>query len=100
MEAAGAAGVMIEDTELPARFDLERAKQSKLKGTAGGVGLLPRKEALRRLRAACDARREGVLVFGRTSAHCLAGTEELLARLAAMKEACAECRGGGLDGWV
>ncbi len=100
MEGAGAAGIMIEDTELPARFDLEGAKKTKVKGTAGGVALLPTEEAVRRLRAACEARSEGLLIFGRTSAHCLAGRGELLARLKAMKEACAGCSRGGLDGFV
>ena len=88
---------MIEDTELPARFNRARslqAAQTKLKGTAGGLKLLPLEEAVTRLAAACKARQEGMLIFGRTSAHCSSGTEELLARLKEMKDVC------GLDGIV
>jgi carboxyvinyl-carboxyphosphonate phosphorylmutase len=75
LEAAGAAAVTIEDTELPAAY-----------GT-NGPRLVSRDEAVGKMRAARAAVGEsGILVFGRTGTPALVGMTEALERLQAYAE--------------
>ena len=79
LEAAGVAGLTIEDTDLPRRFG-----EAKL-------GVVSREEAVGKIRAALAARRDPALaVIGRTSAMESGGLEEALARLAAYEQAGAD----------
>ncbi len=79
--AAGFAGIMIEDQLAPKRCGHTGVKEV--------VGL---SEALRRLRAACDARDEGadILVMARTDARAALGLEEALWRIRAFADAGAD----------
>ncbi len=74
---AGFACIMIEDQVAPKRCGHTRGKQ-----------VVPREEALIRLRAALDARDEGadILVLARTDARATEGLEEALARARAFRE--------------
>ncbi len=74
---AGFACIMIEDQVAPKRCGHTRGKQ-----------VVPREEALIRLRAALDARDEGaeILVLARTDARATEGLEEALARAGAFRE--------------
>ncbi len=73
---AGFACIMIEDQVAPKRCGHTRGKQ-----------VVPREEALIRLRAALDARDEGaeILVLARTDARATEGLEEALARAQAFR---------------
>ncbi len=79
--AAGFAGIMIEDQLAPKRC-----------GHTGVKEVVGRSEALRRLRAACDARDEGadILVMARTDARAALGLEEALWRIRAFADAGAD----------
>jgi 2-methylisocitrate lyase-like PEP mutase family enzyme len=74
---AGFAGVMIEDQLAPKRC-----------GHTEGKEVVPREEALRRIRAAVDARSEGddIVIVARTDARATHGLEEALARAQAFAE--------------
>ncbi len=74
---AGFACIMIEDQVAPKRCGHTRGKQ-----------VVPREEALIRLRAALDARDEGaeILVLARTDARATEGLEEALIRARAFRE--------------
>jgi 2-methylisocitrate lyase-like PEP mutase family enzyme len=74
---AGFAGVMIEDQVAPKRCGHTRGKQ-----------VVPRAEALTRLRAALDARDEGanILIMARTDARATDGFEEALWRAQAFAD--------------
>ncbi len=74
---AGFACIMIEDQVAPKRCGHTRGKQ-----------VVPREEALIRLRAALDARDEGaeILVMARTDARATEGFEEALARAQAFRD--------------
>lgn len=74
---AGFACVMIEDQVMPKRC-----------GFARGVDVVPRAEAVRRLRAAVDARDAGldVVILGRTDAATVHGIEEGLWRAQAYQD--------------
>jgi carboxyvinyl-carboxyphosphonate phosphorylmutase len=75
LEAAGAAGLTIEDTLLPRPFG------------GAGPGLVPLAEGRAKLVAALDARTDpDLLVIGRTSAARLADEAEALARIHAYQE--------------
>ncbi len=75
--AAGFAGIMIEDQVAPKRCGHTRGKE-----------VVDRDEALRRIRAAVDAREEGadILIMARTDARATHGLEEALWRMAACAE--------------
>eukprot|EP00931_Biecheleriopsis_adriatica_P042967 TRINITY_DN24528_c0_g1_i2.p1 TRINITY_DN24528_c0_g1~~TRINITY_DN24528_c0_g1_i2.p1 ORF type:complete len:329 (+),score=77.48 TRINITY_DN24528_c0_g1_i2:135-1121(+) len=69
---AGMAGIMIEDQVAPKRC-----------GHTKGKAVVPRAEALARIRAACDARDEGpwdICIMARTDARATEGLEEALER--------------------
>jgi 2-methylisocitrate lyase-like PEP mutase family enzyme len=78
---AGFASAMIEDQRAPKRCGHTRGKQ-----------VVPRGEALARVRAACDARDEGagVLVLARTDARAGHGLDEAIARAQAFRDAGAD----------
>jgi 2-methylisocitrate lyase-like PEP mutase family enzyme len=78
---AGCASVMIEDQLAPKRCGHTRGKE-----------VVPRGEAIARVRAACDARDEGagVLVLARTDARATHGVEEAIARARAFRDAGAD----------
>jgi 2-methylisocitrate lyase-like PEP mutase family enzyme len=71
---AGFAGIMIEDQLMPKRCGHTEVKE-----------VVEREEALRRVRAACDARDEGaeILIMARTDARTTHGMEEALWRIRA-----------------
>ncbi len=75
--AAGFAGIMIEDQLAPKRC-----------GHTGVKEVVERDEALRRVRAACDARDEGaeILIMARTDARTTHGLEEALWRIRAFTD--------------
>ncbi|MCI0752222.1 isocitrate lyase/PEP mutase family protein [Teichococcus vastitatis] len=80
LEGAGAAGLTIEDTALPAPF-----------GGQGGAALLPLEEGLGKLRAAMAARQDPSLVIAaRTGAFALEPEAAALARVRAYSEAGAD----------
>ena len=73
LEAAGAAACTIEDTLLP-----------RAHGAASAAQLLSVEEGAGKMRAAVRARGDsGMLVFGRTSAHAIAGVDQAIARFRA-----------------
>jgi carboxyvinyl-carboxyphosphonate phosphorylmutase len=75
MDRAGAAAVMIEDTLLPRPF-----------GTTAAPSLLTMEEAVGKMKAAVQARRQGgTLVLGRTGAASIAGVDEAIARFQAFE---------------
>jgi 2-methylisocitrate lyase-like PEP mutase family enzyme len=75
--AAGFAGIMIEDQLAPKRC-----------GHTGVKEVVDRTEALRRVRAACDARDEGqdILIMARTDARSTHGLDEALWRIRAFAD--------------
>lgn len=75
--AAGFAGIMIEDQLAPKRC-----------GHTGVKEVVERDEALRRVRAACDARDEGaeILIMARTDARTTHGLKEALWRIRAFAD--------------
>lgn len=75
--AAGFAGIMIEDQLAPKRC-----------GHTGVKEVVERDEALNRVRAACDARGEGmdILIMARTDARTTHGLDEALWRMQAFAE--------------
>jgi 2-methylisocitrate lyase-like PEP mutase family enzyme len=75
--AAGFAGIMIEDQVAPKRC-----------GHTGVKEVVDRREAQRRIRAACDARDEGadILVVARTDARTTHGLDEALWRVRAFAD--------------
>lgn len=78
----GAAGVMIEDQVSPKRC-----------GHTGVKAVVPRDEAVARVRAACDARDEhggGLVVIARTDANACLGFDEALDRCRRFREAGAD----------
>jgi 2-methylisocitrate lyase-like PEP mutase family enzyme len=79
--SAGFAGVMIEDQEWPKRC-----------GHTKGKSVVPRAEALARIRAAVDAREEGadILILARTDALATDGLDEALWRAQAFADAGAD----------
>jgi 2-methylisocitrate lyase-like PEP mutase family enzyme len=79
--AAGFAGLMIEDQLAPKRC-----------GHTGVKEVVDRVEALRRVRAACDARDAGaeILIMARTDARNTHGLEEALWRIRAFQDAGAD----------
>lgn len=74
---AGLAGIMIEDQLAPKRC-----------GHTAGKEVVDRKEAIRRIRAAVDARDEGagILIMARTDARATHGMDEALWRMGAFAE--------------
>jgi carboxyvinyl-carboxyphosphonate phosphorylmutase len=79
MEAAGAAAMTVEDTELPAPF-----------GTAG-TRLLTHREIAGKIRAALDARTDpGFMIVGRTSATLTSDRDDLLQRQLLLQDAGAD----------
>eukprot|EP00929_Paragymnodinium_shiwhaense_P008085 TRINITY_DN112001_c0_g1_i1.p1 TRINITY_DN112001_c0_g1~~TRINITY_DN112001_c0_g1_i1.p1 ORF type:complete len:353 (+),score=63.99 TRINITY_DN112001_c0_g1_i1:79-1137(+) len=79
---AGFAGVMIEDQVAPKRC-----------GHTKGKAVIPRDEAIARVRAACDARDEGlrdICILARTDARRTHGIDEAIARCLAFIEAGAD----------
>ncbi len=79
--STGFAGIMIEDQLAPKRC-----------GHTGVKEVVDRAEALRRVRAACDARDEGtdILIMARTDARSALGLDEALWRIHAFFEAGAD----------
>jgi len=79
--AAGFAGIMIEDQFTPKRC-----------GHTGVKEVVDRAEALRRIRAACDARDAGadILIMARTDARAALGLDEALWRIRAFADAGAD----------
>ncbi len=78
-ERAGVAALHLEDQTLPKRC-----------GQYAGISLVPVEEMSMRLRAALEARKEGVLLIARTDARAVEGVEEALRRAAAYAQAGAE----------
>jgi 2-methylisocitrate lyase-like PEP mutase family enzyme len=78
---AGFAAVMIEDQVWPKRC-----------GHTEGKTIVDRTEALRRIRAAVDARNDGadILILARTDARAIAGLDEAIARAQAFADAGAD----------
>jgi 2-methylisocitrate lyase-like PEP mutase family enzyme len=78
---AGFAAVMIEDQVAPKRC-----------GHTGGKQVVPRAEAITRVRAAVDSREEGadILILARTDARATHGLAEAIARVAAFRAAGAD----------
>jgi carboxyvinyl-carboxyphosphonate phosphorylmutase len=77
LEAAGVAGLTLEDTQLPAAY-----------GTTGKAGLIPVEEGVGKMRAALAARRDPDLVIvGRTSGLAIVGLDETIARIRAYEAA-------------
>jgi len=77
LAAAGAAGITIEDTDLPQKY-----------AQGAGDGLITLEEGLDKLRAALLARSDsGLVICARTSAARIAGTEEAIRRVRAYEEA-------------
>jgi 2-methylisocitrate lyase-like PEP mutase family enzyme len=78
---AGFAAVMIEDQVWPKRC-----------GHTEGKAIVDRTEAVRRIRAAVDARNEGadILILARTDARAIAGLDEAIARARAFADAGAD----------
>lgn len=77
LEAAGVAGVTVEDTMLPSAF-----------GTTGKAGLVPLDEAVGKMRAALSARSDpDLVIFGRTSGLAIVGKDETLERIRAYERA-------------
>lgn len=79
---AGAAAVMNEDQTFPKRCGYTAGKEEP------GKGVVPRPEALSRVLAACDARREGAdtLILARTDALGPLGLDEAIARCRAFRK--------------
>jgi 2-methylisocitrate lyase-like PEP mutase family enzyme len=78
LAAAGAAAVMIEDQTWPKRC-----------GHLPGKDVVPRQEAVARIRAAVRAReetRDGILILARTDARGVLGLDEALARVRAFAD--------------
>jgi 2-methylisocitrate lyase-like PEP mutase family enzyme len=70
-EAAGAAGIILEDQVMPKRC-----------GHFGNKQIVPRSEMLQRIRSACSARRNpDFVIFARTDARQVAGLDEAIARV-------------------
>ena len=78
-ERAGVAALHLEDQTLPKRC-----------GQYAGISLVSREEMSARLRAALDARSEGVVLIARTDARAVEGLEGALHRAEAYAEAGAE----------
>lgn len=80
---AGFAAIMIEDQVAPKRC-----------GHTKGKSVVPRSEALRRVRAAVDARNEGadILILARTDAREGEGLDEALERIRLFEELGADIR--------
>lgn len=77
LAAAGAAGITIEDTELPETY-----------ARTSGARLISLEEGVGKVRAALHARKDsGLVVCARTSAARIAGTEEAIRRVRAYGEA-------------
>ena len=77
LETAGAAGLTIEDTLLPAPY-----------GKTGKAGLIPLEEGVGKMRAALWARQySGFVIVGRTSGLTIVGIEETIARIQAYEAA-------------
>ena len=77
LQAAGVAGISIEDTLLPRAF-----------GAAGGAQLNSLEEGVGKMRAAVKARGAGPMaIFGRTSAVAISGVDDTIRRLKAYEEA-------------
>ena len=73
LEAAGVAGLTIEDTLLPRAF-----------GPSNAARLIPLEEGIGRMRAAVAARLDsGIVVLGRTSAASITGIDDAIRRLTA-----------------
>lgn len=74
---AGVAAVMIEDQTFPKRC-----------GYTHGKGVVSRHEAVSRVQAACDAKKEGadILILARTDANGVMGLEEAIERCKAFRE--------------
>lgn len=84
LEAAGVAGLTIEDTELPARHG---STGSFIKGSAGGFVLTAPEETRGKLLAAVAAKVDpATVVVARTSAYAVGGVGELTKRLVAYRE--------------
>ena len=79
--AAGFAGILLEDQVFPKKCGHVRERV-----------VVPRDEAVARVRAACDARDEGaaLLVFARTDARSAVSLDEALARVRAFADAGAD----------
>jgi oxaloacetate decarboxylase len=77
LAAAGAAGITIEDTELPDTY-----------AQAPGARLVSLEEGMGKVRAALHARKDsGLIICARTSAARIAGTDEAIRRVRAYEEA-------------
>jgi carboxyvinyl-carboxyphosphonate phosphorylmutase len=77
LAGAGAAGITIEDTDLPQKY-----------AQSAGDSLIPLEEGLDKLRAALQARKDsGIVICARTSAARIAGTEEAIRRVRAYEAA-------------
>ena len=73
LQAAGVAGCTIEDTLLP-----------RAHGSSSGAQLLSLEECVGKMKAAVRARGDsGMAIFGRTSAHSVAGVEDAIRRFRA-----------------
>jgi len=84
LEAAGVAGITIEDTELPAAFG---SKGSFVKGSAGGFVLMSPEEHHGKLLAAVAAKMDpSTVIIARTSAYAVGGIGELTRRVAAYRD--------------
>ncbi len=78
-ERAGAAAIQIEDQTFPKRC-----------GHLTGKTLVPADEMVGKIKAAVDARRDGILIIGRTDARAVEGSEAALDRARRYKEAGAD----------
>mmetsp|Transcript_114830 Transcript_114830/g.335847 ORF Transcript_114830/g.335847 Transcript_114830/m.335847 type:complete len:341 (-) Transcript_114830:69-1091(-) len=84
LEAAGVAGLTIEDTHLPAQHG---STGSFIKGSAGGFVLTSPEETRGKLLAAVAAKGDpATVVIARTSAYAVGGISELTKRLVAYRE--------------
>lgn len=84
LEAAGVAGITIEDTALPAAHG---SKGVFVKGSAGGFVLTPIEEHKGKLLAAVAAKTDAsTVIFARTSAYAVGGITELTKRVAAYRD--------------
>eukprot|EP00929_Paragymnodinium_shiwhaense_P013265 TRINITY_DN121128_c0_g1_i1.p1 TRINITY_DN121128_c0_g1~~TRINITY_DN121128_c0_g1_i1.p1 ORF type:complete len:354 (+),score=80.02 TRINITY_DN121128_c0_g1_i1:27-1064(+) len=84
LEAAGVAGLTIEDTNLPAAYG---STGQSIKGSAGGFQLTSPEEQRGKLIAAVNAKTDPeTVVIARTSAYTVGGIEELTKRVAMYRD--------------
>jgi len=84
LEAAGVAGLTIEDTQLPAQYG---STGSFIKGSAGGFALTSPDDTRGKLVAAVAAKTDpATVVIARTSSYTVGGIDELVKRVALYRD--------------